>query len=88
MPTTGSVCNDGRIFSGAPHGGQQREFAHLQRDIDMLSFKPERTRHAAATGFDCRQLRTRNPAQYLLNGREGGKRFLVAMAVQKQIRLR
>src|ERR1700722_17337017 len=81
MPAGGAVGNHERFGLRAAHGGQEREFGHLDRGVVSLGAIAERAGHAAATGLDGFNLQARNEAKRLFDRLERAKGFLVTVAV-------
>src|SRR3984957_11941438 len=80
----GAVGNHERFGLSAAHGGQQREFGHLDRSVVGVRAIAERAGHAATAGFDGFDLQIGNEAKRLLHRLERAKGLLVAMAVHQR----
>src|SRR6202042_1798648 len=77
----GAVGNHERSCISLAHGGQQREFGHLDRGVVGVRAIAERAGHAATAGFDGFDLQIGNEAKRLLDRLERAQGFLVAVAL-------
>src|SRR5215467_1623341 len=83
VTTAESIGDDPRRRRGSSNRRQQRRFRHAHRDVVVLRFVAEGTRHSAAARFDDSRRKSWYPAQDLLDRRDRCECFLMTVTVQK-----
>src|SRR5262249_336233 len=78
-----SIGDDPRRRCSSSNRGQQRHFRHAHRDIVVLGFVAEGTRHSAAARFDDSPRKSWYPAHPLLHPRDSSECLLMTVTVQQ-----